>query len=109
MFKFLSKKKTGETVEAGKTDETIETGETAEALASADLPIGEQIGSVAGRIWHLLSEQGETGIAELVKQVDAPRDLVMQGIGWLARENKVRFGSSTNAVSLVDDEQAKAA
>jgi len=49
----------------------------------------EQIGETAGMIWHLLSERGPLPVTRLVKEVDAPRDLVMQGLGWLAREDKI--------------------
>lgn len=51
----------------------------------------ESIGSVAGIIWHYLRENGAVTISKLAKDVDAPRDLVMQGVGWLAREGKIRF------------------
>jgi len=30
-------------------------------------------------------------LAKLCKEVDAPRDVVMQAIGWLAREDKVEI------------------
>ena len=49
------------------------------------------IGAVAGLIWHYLSENGPVTISKLAKEIDASRDLVMQGLGWLARENKIRF------------------
>ena len=49
----------------------------------------DQIGEVAGHVWHLLNEQGPQSLTRLVKDVDAPRDVVMQAIGWLAREEKI--------------------
>lgn len=49
----------------------------------------EQIGETAGLIWHTLLDSGPTPITKLIKRIDAPRDLVMQGIGWLAREEKI--------------------
>ncbi len=49
----------------------------------------EQIGDTAGAVWHLLDSRGPLSMTELVKQVDAPRDVVMQAIGWLAREDKL--------------------
>ena len=48
-----------------------------------------QIGETAGEIWHFLNENGPTSVSGLVNTIDAPRDLVMQGLGWLAREDKV--------------------
>jgi Winged helix-turn-helix domain (DUF2582) len=50
-----------------------------------------QIGETAGQVWHLLSEKGSLTIAKLVKEIDAPRDIVMQALGWLAREEKVEI------------------
>jgi hypothetical protein len=50
-----------------------------------------QIGETAGQVWHLLSERGSLTIAKLVKEIDAPRDIVMQALGWLAREEKVEI------------------
>ena len=41
-------------------------------------------------------------LAKLVKEIDAPRDLVMQALGWLAREEKLNIegDSRTRLVSL---------
>ena len=47
------------------------------------------IGETAGAVWQFLDERGSISLTELVKQVDAPRDTVMQAIGWLAREEKI--------------------
>ncbi len=49
------------------------------------------IGEVAGQIWHTLDERGPISLTKLVKTIDAPRDLVMQGLGWLAREDKLEI------------------
>jgi hypothetical protein len=49
----------------------------------------DQIGEVAGHIWHLLNQQGPLSLTRIVRDVDAPRDVVMQAIGWLAREEKI--------------------
>lgn len=49
----------------------------------------EMIGQTAGDVWQLLDGTGPMPISELLKKIDAPRDLVMQSIGWLAREEKL--------------------
>jgi DNA-binding transcriptional ArsR family regulator len=49
----------------------------------------EQIGETAGEIWGALAEKGPLSMARLVRAVGQPRDVVMQGLGWLAREGKV--------------------
>ena len=51
----------------------------------------EKIGEVAGSIWHALEDLGPISLSKLVSHIGAPRDLVMQGVGWLAREGKVAF------------------
>lgn len=47
------------------------------------------IGETAGAVWDVLSVQGRLPITKLVKEVDAPRDMIMQALGWLAREGKI--------------------
>ena len=49
----------------------------------------EEIGEMAGRVWQSLAKRGPISLPMLVKEVNAPRDLVMQAVGWLAREEKV--------------------
>jgi len=49
----------------------------------------EQIGATAGDVWKVLDESGPATVTSLVKQVSAPRDVVMQSLGWLAREEKI--------------------
>jgi hypothetical protein len=48
-----------------------------------------QIGETAGVVWKTLIDNGPMTMAKLVKAVGGPRDLVMQAVGWLAREEKV--------------------
>ncbi len=58
------------------------------ATATTTCPI-TQIGETAGRIWHALDQNGPLSMAKLTRQIDAPRDTVMQAVGWLAREGKI--------------------
>ena len=64
----------------------------------------QHIGAVAGQVWHLLDSTGPQKITHVVKEVDVPRDLVMQAIGWLAREEKVVIEeqSRSRVLSLAD-------
>jgi predicted transcriptional regulator len=66
--------------------------------ASGNAPIGD----TAGVVWKTLSEQGPLSMTRLVKAVGQPRDTVMQAVGWLAREDKVRIEEEgrTRVVSL---------
>jgi hypothetical protein len=63
-----------------------------------------QIGETAGSIWQVLNTKGPQTIAKLVKETGGPRDVVMQGLGWLAREGKVNIEEEarTRVVSLKD-------
>lgn len=47
------------------------------------------IGETAGEVWAVLDQNGPQTFAKLVKAVGKPRDMVMQAIGWLAREEKI--------------------
>jgi hypothetical protein len=48
-----------------------------------------QIGATAGVVWQLLADHGSMSVTKLVKEVDCSRDLIMQALGWLAREDKI--------------------
>lgn len=73
-------------------------------MATAQQSILEQIGDTAGMVWHYLNENGARSVTQLVKEIDAPRDVIMQAVGWLAREGKLAIEESRNKkiLSLVD-------
>lgn len=79
------------------------------ATATAPAPANErltsscigQIGETAGQVWHTLDVNGPLSITKLLKQVDAPRDTVMQAIGWLAREDKVDIDETSRGRVVV--------
>jgi hypothetical protein len=50
-----------------------------------------QIGEAAGTIWRTLEERGPQTFAALMEEVNAPQSLFFMAIGWLSREDKVRF------------------
>lgn len=60
----------------------------------------EFIGEAAGAIWGILSADGPQTLAQLKKSVDAPADTVLAAVGWLAREGKLNFDNSANAVTV---------
>ena len=51
----------------------------------------DQIGDTAGKVWHALHKEGPLAVTKLVESVELNRDLVMQSIGWLAREGKLQI------------------
>lgn len=60
----------------------------------------EQIGLTAGLVWQALSEGGDQTAAALKKAVEAPGDLVMAAVGWLAREEKLHFANTGRTVKI---------
>ncbi|KAA0139255.1 hypothetical protein FYZ48_11505 [Gimesia chilikensis] len=65
----------------------------------------ESIGVVAGLVWQYLSENEPVTLSKLSREIDAPRDLVMQAVGWLGREGKICFhkGSRSKLISLIEE------
>ena len=63
----------------------------------------QQIGETAGAVWHALDEGGSLSLAKLVERVGGNRDVVMQAVGWLAREGKIDIAETKRGrvVSLV--------
>ena len=49
------------------------------------------IGVVAGDVWRLLGDQSEQSLTAIKKSIDAPTDVIMAAVGWLAREDKLEF------------------
>ncbi len=49
------------------------------------------IGQTAGTIWEKLSQEGPLTFAALMEEVNAPQSLFFMAIGWLSREEKLRF------------------
>jgi hypothetical protein len=59
------------------------------ALNTPTVPVTTQIGDTAGAVWNMLRDSGPLSLAKLVERVDANRDVIMQAVGWLAREDKL--------------------
>ncbi len=75
-------------------------------------PRGDQtlaMGTMAGKIWNLLDQNGRMSISSLVRCLEVPRDYVMEGIGWLAREGKIEVIEESHIrwVSLKTDLNVK--
>jgi hypothetical protein len=68
-------------------------------------PAVQQIGETAGAVWHALNENGPLSVAKLVEHVGGNRDVVMQAVGWLAREGKIEITETKRGkvVSLIEE------
>ena len=51
----------------------------------------QEIGDAAGKIWDALRENGPMTKSRIAQQTGLKAQLVDQGIGWLARENKLTW------------------
>ena len=50
------------------------------------------IGETAGKVWEFLNEHGEANLNQIKKKVKADPNLILQAVGWLAREEKLQIG-----------------
>lgn len=80
--------------------EIVDTGETPPGKVASRILTHDDIGQVAGLVWQLLNEQGEQSLASIKSSIDAPSDLVLAAIGWLAREHKLWFATKGRSVVL---------
>ena len=49
------------------------------------------IGEAAGKVWKFLEEKGEANFSQMKKGIQADPNLILQAIGWLAREDKLNM------------------
>jgi len=49
----------------------------------------ESVGNTAGKVWHLLDDQGPQTLAQIKKKLGGSGEVVGFALGWLAREDKV--------------------
>jgi len=74
---------------------------SAAPVTPARLLTVEEIGLAAGEVWGALSTgNGGVSLAALKKSVDAPADLVLLALGWLAREDKVEIDASAKSPTV---------
>lgn len=59
-----------------------------------------RIGQVAGKVWRYIDKVGECSVSELTGEIDAPRSKVCMAVGWLAREDKIRFENEGRGSTL---------
>ena len=64
------------------------------------MEIREQVGETAGRVWHLLNDQGPQTLAQLKKRLNGSGELVTFALGWLAREDKVDISQDKKIVRV---------
>jgi transcription initiation factor IIE alpha subunit len=50
-----------------------------------------QIGQTAGMVYRFLEKKGEASTTEILKEVKVPSDVLYMALGWLAREDRIKF------------------
>jgi len=53
------------------------------------MEINAQVGETAGKIWHLLNQEGPQTFPQLRRKLNGTGEIVSFALGWLAREDKV--------------------
>jgi len=61
----------------------------------------QSIGNTAGKVWKFLNEKGEANLNQLKKGVKADPNLILQAIGWLAREDKLLIEKKERYITYV--------
>ncbi len=66
----------------------------------------EKVIEMAGKTWRYLGQNGETNVAQLTKILKEKDEVILQAIGWLAREDKINYSIKNRRtfVSLVENE-----
>lgn len=60
----------------------------------------DNIGSVAGAIWHYLEDNKKVTITKLIREIGENERTILMGVGWLAREGKLDFDGRKNVTYI---------
>jgi len=66
----------------------------------------DKVIEAAGKTWRFLGQNGQTSVSELAKSLKEKDEVVLQALGWLAREDKIDYTIKNRRtfVSLVEGE-----
>lgn len=66
----------------------------------------DKVIEAAGKTWRFLGQNGEASVTALPKAMKEKDELVLQALGWLAREDKINYTIKNRRtfVSLVEGE-----
>jgi len=66
----------------------------------------DKIIETAGKTWRFLGQNGQTNVSQLAKSLKEKNEVVLQALGWLAREDKIDYTVKNRRtfVSLVERE-----
>jgi hypothetical protein len=66
----------------------------------------DKVIETAGKTWRFLGQHGQTNVSQLAKSIKEKDEVVLQALGWLAREDKIDYTIKNRRtfVSLVESE-----
>jgi glutamine cyclotransferase len=66
-----------------------------------------RIGEMSGRVWKVLGEKEVVAVSRLPQFLKEKGEIVYQGLGWLAKEDKIEFHKKEGMtfVSLSSEER----
>ena len=66
----------------------------------------EKVIETAGKTWRYLGQNGQTNISQLSRALNEKSEVVLQALGWLAREDKIDYSVKNRRtfVALVQSE-----
>ena len=66
----------------------------------------EKVIEAAGKTWRFLGQNGQTSVSQLPKVLKEKDEVVLQALGWLAREDKIDYTVKNRRtfVALVESE-----
>ncbi len=66
----------------------------------------DKVIETAGKAWRYLGQNGQTNVSQLPKVLKEKDEVVLQALGWLAREDKIDYAVKNRRtfVALVDQE-----
>lgn len=70
-------------------------------MTTVRIDASHDIGHAAGAIWNFLHQRGPTPLSAMVKELEQPKDVLLQGIGWLAREGKIEYAAGKGKTKLL--------
>lgn len=60
----------------------------------------EKVIETAGKVWRFLGQNGQTNISQLAKSLKEKDEVVLQAIGWLAREDKIDYATKNRRIFI---------
>ena len=80
--------------------ETTEDEIVAEEAVKGEISGNMAIGNAAGVIWEFLDQKSEpVNLSTLKSEISVSSTLLMMGLGWLAREDKLAIEKTENSPS----------